>query len=199
VSALEVRDAVVTAIKNDAILFSVDPGLPPGLLRFVEGYGGKINDASLKRIALKSPAAAVVWLGGDGLTEGGGESVDDNFAIFLFVASAGKRQEQLRDRMLLTITDRLTKLVLGNDFGESTTRKVKRLNIYSEKLDAMGIAGATVTWQQRICLPADLTAADLDAFVTLNADWIKAREGSEPDPPVDTYDATDTITLEQPP
>lgn len=150
-----------------AIAAAVEAGVTA--FESVATFGGEFSVADILRYAVKSPAARVGCVGfSDGVYEAGTKAIIIQWIIVIVTRDGTVK----RDAQALTLTEAVTGLVLGNNWGLQTGRPtdVRGRNLYSGEIDKKGLAIWAVTWVQRLEVDEyDETA--LDDFETMYTEW----------------------------
>ena len=164
----------------------------PGLVK-VQTHGGRFDIDALRNYTTLAPCAVVSVLDMPAVTLEGSQLVGDvSWGVFIITKDVGVTK---RDALALALVEAcFTTIRPGQTWGSSDTHaaeKLKASNLFSTKIDGMGIALWAVTWRQKL----DLVTFDfstLDDFLTYNVKYDLEESADE------AYEAEDTVTLEGP-
>lgn len=169
---LQFRDAVEAALKA---------GMPAGTN--VDSHPGSLDEAELRRIAAKAPAAYVAALGilSAEKDNNGRVEVDASMAVFLVTRAAAGAA---KDAAMLVLSTAALILIADNDWGLAETqnpRDVRAQNLYTGTIDKQGVALWGITWRQQVTVDQldDSLLADLK---TVHAEWDVGDTANTPEP-----------------
>ena len=132
----------------------------------VQPLGGRLDEAELKRLAVKVPAVLVALMGVDGLESKGGAPHATFSLAAVVVCGTGKKGEPA-DEGALALAGAVLEALEGNRFGcdVGVPASVRAENLYSGELDAGHSALWAVTWNQAVDVSNNIQKPKLDDFL----------------------------------
>lgn len=132
----------------------------------VAGLGGRLDEAELARLAVRSPSVHVALMGVDGLGSKGGAPLATFSLAAIIVCGTGKKGEPAEEGALALVGAVLEALE-GNRFGcdVEAPASVRAENLYSGDLDAGHSALWAVTWNQGVDVSNNIRRPELDDFL----------------------------------
>lgn len=132
----------------------------------VQPLGGRLDEAELKRLAVKAPAVLVALMGVDGLESKGGAPHATFSLAAVVVCGTGKKGEPA-DEGALALAGAVLEALEGNRFGcdVGAPASVRAENLYSGELDAGHSALWAVTWNQAVDVSNNIQKPELDDFL----------------------------------
>ncbi len=200
---IELLDAIVTAL---GLKLNPQPTVevpnPPRPVRMIARFGGQVTADELMRVAVNAPAILVTVLAvpSDPVTP-----IRVRPSVAVFVITKGGKESDAEDAKTITkdvqallLVQSVLTVVNGNRWNLEYTGDTLNLradNLFSARSAQGGVAIWSVRWDQPMDLPEDVSASDIEPFVTANLTW----ELSDGTTPPEGGDAADTVTLDQPP
>ena len=178
------KDEVELIFRNEL------PAGPDGVLH-VATHVGRFGEDEVRRYLVKSPAVVLAPLNFDDIARAGGTSVFTiHYGAFVIVTH---KNGVSRDDIAFAIIERIGLFLptMWTECGQAPT-EVDAGNLYTGKIDKLGLALWAIRWKQAIQIP-QLDQCDidrLDDFLRLNATY----NLDDPDDP-DDFDAEQQIEL----
>lgn len=155
------RDAIVASISESVTQFES-----------VKAHGGDIDLNEINRVALRSPSAFVVCLGGRVRRHGGAAAQEANLAIFIICHGSS---QTLRDSQVMALTEAVAIQVSNNAWAYEHAKApedISARNLFSSNLDRRaGVALWAVSWTQLV--DASFDAEAYDALPLLHEVYVK--------------------------
>ena len=173
---------------RQAIVDDLQANIPD--LKECAGHAGRFDREEIRRIAHKSPAVFVACLAASETEDEGGE-IESDLRWGAFIVAKDQRAVK-RDEVALALLQALLLHLPGNRWNVEAGRpeNIAAQNLYSGKIDKLGIAMWGVSWSQRMTLGAALDETTLAVFATLHTEHSLV-------PGVDEPAAIDDVILEQ--
>lgn len=132
----------------------------------VAPLGGRLDEAELKRLAVRAPGVLVALMGVDGVGSKGGAPHATFSLAAIIVCGTGRKGEPAEEGALALVGGVLEALE-GNRFGcdVDAPSTVRAENLYSGELDAGHTALWAVTWNQTVDVSNNIRRPELDDFL----------------------------------